>query len=834
MKAVVMAGGEGSRLRPLTSTRPKPLAPVANKPVMHHIVDLLRKHGVTEIVATLHYLADEIENYFGDGSDFGVRMRYVVEDSPLGTAGAVKMAEPYLKDERFFIISGDALTDIDLAAMDAYHVANGSAATIALKRVSNPLEFGVVVTDGRGRITRFLEKPSWGEVFSDTINTGIYILEPGIFDLMEIGRAYDFSQDLFPKMLYDGKPLYGSITTDYWTDIGNLQQYAEANYDALNGHVRIEMPGKQIARNIWIGEGTTVHPEAKIVGPACIGRNVTIEHDAIIEELTTIGDSTIVAPHAKLHRVTCWEDGYIGEHAELTDCTIADRNIIKDRVTVHEGVVMGRGCTIGSSSTINGNVKLWPDKTVASGAIVSMSLIYGVKWPGSLFGSDGVSGLANIEITPEFALKLGQAYGSVLKPGQTVMTSRDTHPAARIINRCVISGLLSVGINVLDLRAYPTPTARYAVRSQGNAGVHTRVSPRDPSNFLIEFINSDGINIDKGVRRKIENLFFREDFRRTAMENVGQLDFPVRLLEAYTNGFIGALGGSSTRRERKLRVVIDYVFGNAALILPRILGKLGVDSIALNAYFDESRETSFSSDRPRHLEQLANVTTSLRADCGILLDHDGESLTLVDEKGQVVENSALLGLLTLLVSRAQPGARIAVPLMAPSALEAVAAENGAEIIRTHSDRREVMSLAAQDEAAISVAFSSYQEVMFPEFQPAFDGLYAAAKTIDLLGRQDHALSALVDSLPKWHMASRRVQSPWERKGQIMRRLIDETNGAPMEMTEGLRVGRDGGWVLVLPSASDPTFDVYAEGATADQAQRYADELSEKITELVQN
>ncbi len=183
MKAVVMAGGEGSRLRPLTSSLPKPLAPVANKPVMHHIVDLLRRHGVTEVVATLHYLADEIENYFGDGSEHGISMAYVVEDTPLGTAGAVKLAEPLLGDERFLIVSGDALTDIDLSELLAFHESRGAAVTIALQRVPNPLEFGVVVTDEHGRITRFLEKPSWGEIFSDTINTGIYVLEPEIFDV---------------------------------------------------------------------------------------------------------------------------------------------------------------------------------------------------------------------------------------------------------------------------------------------------------------------------------------------------------------------------------------------------------------------------------------------------------------------------------------------------------------------------------------------------------------------------------------------------------------------------------------------------------------------------
>ncbi|MEO6991185.1 MAG: mannose-1-phosphate guanyltransferase [Candidatus Baltobacteraceae bacterium] len=830
MKAVVMAGGEGSRLRPLTSERPKPLAPVANKPVMHHIVDLLRRHGFTEIVATLHYLADEIETYFGDGSEFGVKMEYVVEDSPLGTAGAVKLAERLLGGERFLIISGDALTDMDLTALVAYHEERGAAATIALQRVANPLEFGVVVTDENGRITRFLEKPSWGEIFSDTINTGIYVLEPQILDYMERGSAYDFSRHLFPQMLRDDRPIYGFITSEYWTDIGNLQQYQQANYDALRRNVKVDIPGVEVAPGIWHGEGCRIDPGAHVFGPAVIGKNVTIGAGATIAELTALGDSTIVAENAHVHRSILWEDVYVGEEASLNGCTVADRSLIKDRVVVHEGAVIGRGCTVGSGAVVNGNIKIWPDKSVASGSIVSMSLIYGIKWPGSLFGSDGISGLANIEITPEFALKLGQAFGSALKPGQTVFTSRDTHPATRIMNRCIISGLLSVGINVGDLRSYPVPPSRYAVRNAGDAGIHTRISPWDPNAFLIEFLDSSGVNVDKTLERKIENLFFREDFRRTAMETVGSLEFPSRLLEGYIDGFLSALAPKAMEHAH-FRVVIDYAFGNASLILPRIMSNLGVEMIALNAYFDDEQARRFARDRQRHLEQLSGVTLSLQATLGILLDHDGETLALVDDRGRIVEDSRLFALLTLLVARATPGARIAMPVTVPSAIEEIARANGASVIRTKADRRATMALAEKEGAALAFAGGSGYEAIFPEFQPAFDALYAAAKTIELIAAEQRTLSELVDRLPQWHYASRTVACPWERKGQIMRRLLDDASGSDIELTDGIRISRDGGWVLVLPDASDPSFNVYGEGPSDEAARRYVDEAAGRIEEF---
>ena len=210
MKAVVMAGGKGTRLRPLTCDRPKPMVPVVNRPMLEHVIDLLRLHGFCDIIATLYYMPEVIQDYFGGGDRFGVRMHYAIEDTPLGTAGSVKACERYL-DSTFLVISGDALTDIDLSAAVEFHKAKGAIATIVLTHVTSPLEYGVVITDDDGRITRFLEKPSWSEVFSDTVNTGIYVLEPEALRLFGAGQNFDFSKNLFPMILKKGLPLFGYV-----------------------------------------------------------------------------------------------------------------------------------------------------------------------------------------------------------------------------------------------------------------------------------------------------------------------------------------------------------------------------------------------------------------------------------------------------------------------------------------------------------------------------------------------------------------------------------------------------------------------------------------------
>ena len=340
MKAVVMAGGEGTRLRPLTSNRPKPLVPILNKPCMQHTIELLKRAGVTDIVVTLYYLADEIAGYFGDGSELGVNLIYTVEDTPLGTAGSVKKAEEYLKDDTFIIVSGDALTDLDVDKALAYHREKKSVATIVLEHVENPLEFGVVITDDDGRIRRFLEKPSWGEVFSDTVNTGMYILEPSIFAYMKPEKSYDWSQDIFPQILKDDQPMFGYVMGEYWTDVGSLQQYRQAQYEMLGEKTQLPIEGRREGGAIWIGEDTEIDPSAQVVGPVLIGKDCRIGAYAHIgpesgdrRQLSDRGRRDLAAASRRLGQQLRRQ----ARTPLLTGCTVCFRSTIKDDVKVGRG-----------------------------------------------------------------------------------------------------------------------------------------------------------------------------------------------------------------------------------------------------------------------------------------------------------------------------------------------------------------------------------------------------------------------------------------------------------------------------------------------------------------
>ncbi|MGH2368419.1 MAG: sugar phosphate nucleotidyltransferase, partial [Chloroflexota bacterium] len=455
MKAVVMAGGEGSRLRPLTIGRPKPMVPIVNAPVMEHIFGLLRRHGVTEVVVTLQYLARVIQEYFGDGSEFGMKIHYTVEETPLGTAGSVKNAE-HLLDEPFLVISGDALTDFDLTEIVRYHQEKRSMATLTLYRVPSPLEYGVVILDHDGKVVRFLEKPSWGEVFSDTVNTGIYVLDPAIFGYVPRGVLVDWSNDVFPQLLRNADPMFGFVAGGYWCDVGNISEYVRANADMLHGNVDLTLPGRQLPGRVWVAgagkEGdASVDPSARLYGPVFLGKGVEVRANAVIHGPTVIGDYTIVEERATIDRSVIWPNSYVGENTDLHGALIGKQSSLKAGTVIFEGAVVGDNCTVGEGAIIRPNVKLWPNKEVEAGATVSSSIIWSTQARRGIFSRSGVSGLANIEMVPEFAARLGAAYGSMFPKGTMLTANRDLSRPARMIKRAVMAGLVSAGVDVLDI-----------------------------------------------------------------------------------------------------------------------------------------------------------------------------------------------------------------------------------------------------------------------------------------------------------------------------------------------------------------------------------------------
>lgn len=834
MKAVVMAGGEGTRLRPLTSNRPKPLVPILGKPIAQHIVEHLKRAGIEDIVVTLYYLGDEIRNYFGDGSDLGVNLLYSVEESPLGTAGSVKQAEEHLSDGTFVIVSGDALTDLNIEKALAFHREKGAEATLILQHVANPLEFGVVMTEPDGRIQRFLEKPSWGEVFSDTVNTGMYILEPSVFDLMEPGKSFDWSQDIFPKMLAAKRPLFGYVMNEYWCDVGSLDQYRQAQYEMLAGKTGLPISGAMQPGNVYIGAGSDIDPDARIVGPVAIGQNCRIKAGAVIGPDTVLGDNLLVEEEARIERAIVWDGAYVGRGAQISGCTVCNGVMVKDGAKIEEGAVVGDRCHIESGATIRGGVKLWPDKIIEASSHVTDSLIWGAKAHAALFRGLGVPGIANVEITPDFATKLGASFGAFLKKGATVVTSRDSHPASRMVKRALLSGLCSVGVNCIDIQAMPLPLARAAIRfNSAQGGVNLRVDPENPRNMIIEFFDSRGIYLTKNSERKIETIYFREDYGRADMSEVGQITPAPTTVEQYSRLFLSHIREKDIER-RRFRVVVDYAYSGIATVLPEILGRLGCDVIALNAYTDWRRKPQSTADQQEMIRNLADVVRTLKADLGVLFHSNGERLELVDERGETLYGARLLATIASLVAQTRPGARVAVPVTAPSAVEKVLASTSGSVVRTKTDPRFLMTVASIPAEKITFAGDLSGGFVFPDFHPAFDGLFAFARILEMLSWLQRPLSAFAAELPPMFLTRETVRCPWDVKGAVMRALTEEAQALPgqVELLDGIKItDSERQWSLVLPDASDPTFTIHAEGASLVDAEARAKRWAARITEL---
>ena len=808
MRAVLMAGGSGTRLRPLTCDLPKPMVPVLNRPIAEHIINLLKRHNITEVIATLYYLPDVMRDYFQDGSDFGVQMTYAVEEEqPLGTAGCVKnIAE--LLDDTFIVISGDSITDFDLKAAIEFHKSRNSKATIVLYRVPNPVEFGVVITDEQMRIRRFLEKPSTSEIFSDTVNTGTYILEPSVLDYLPENTESDFSKDLFPLLLDKGEPMYGFVADGYWCDVGHLDAYRESHYDALDRKVEIDFAYEERRSGLWVGQNTSIDPTVKIETPALIGSNCRIGPGVNIEAGTVIGDNVSVGAYADLKRPILWNGSIIGDEVHLRACVISRGTRVDRRAHVLEGAVVGSLSTVGEEAQISPSVRVWPSKKIESGAMLNMNLIWGSTAQRNLFGQRGVQGLANIDITPEFAVKLGAAYGSTLKPGSQITVSRDQRSISRMVSRSLIAGLMSVGIHVQNLEATAIPIARLVVPTLAViGGIHVRVHPDRPDYILIEIFDSHGINISKAKEKKIEGAYFKEDLRRSPIPEIGNVNYPSQLLDLYSVGFERHLNVQAIRNSGA-KLVIDYAYAVSGAVLPVLLAKFGCDAVVLNASLNQM---SLSADeREGLLTQLGQVVEALKGNFGVQVSANGEQLILVDESGMPVRGETLTALMVSVMLTAHPRSTVVVPVHTSSAVEQIARRHDGRVIRTKANPAALME-ASQTNPNVVLGGSEEMGFIFPQLHPGFDAMFCIAKLIEMLTIQERSLGQIKSELPRVCHKTYTMRCPWTVKGALMRHLVETHANDDLELIDGVKIvdRHTDSWVLILPDAGEPLVHVFA-------------------------
>ena len=496
MKAIIMAGGEGTRLRPLTCDRPKPMVTLFDRPVMEYIIVLLRKMGIVEIGVTLQYLPQLIIDYFEDGAKFGVKLHYFIENEPLGTAGSVKGAEHFLDDD-FIVISGDAVSNLDLSQAITFHKHHGALATLVLYRVSQPLSYGVVVTDKSGKIERFVEKPTWPHVVSDRVNTGIYICKKEILTHIPPNTFYDFSKNLFAQFLESKTPLYGCELPGYWCDIGDIDAYLTCHTDILSGKAKglspvpLEENSAITQKNaIYIAQGAIIEPGAKI-GP-----------------YTSIQQGATVKSGAKVARSVLYPGVIVEKNCEVKGALLCQGARLQERSSCFEGCVVGSKSVLEADVTLTAGAKVWPQKQIEEESIISQDIIWGNSAQSSLPYGGMLSGVFNSEITGGSALRLASATGLLCKGGQFAAACSHgpsgTALKGILLSGASLSGTASTDCGIISKEAF----SYYLWKTGTDFGIYANLFDNMAT---LTVLNVQGLPLNESQEKQLCALFQKGD-----------------------------------------------------------------------------------------------------------------------------------------------------------------------------------------------------------------------------------------------------------------------------------------------------------------------------------
>ncbi len=822
IKAVIMAGGEGTRLRPLTCNRSKPMVPVINKPVIEHTINLLKRHGIRDIVISLFYLPENVQNYFGDGSEWNVSITYSLEETPLGTAGGVKKAIGDFAGT-VVVLSGDGIIDFDLTEILEFHRRRNSSFTIVLKRVSKPTDYGIVIAGEDGRIERFLEKPSWSEVFSDTANTGLYVMDPAVIrDLVPPDARFDFSLDLFPLLQEKNFPLYGFIADGYWCDVGNLSTYSDVHRDILGGLVKIDFPGKKIAPDIWAGRDFEMHPTAIIRGPVIIGDFVKIKEGAEVTEFSVIGDNCVIEENASIRKSIILHNTIIGPKCELRGAVIGKRCVLEQQVAVYEGSVISDDCRIGAGVDIAAGIRIWPDKYIEEGTQLAEDIVWGQREKKTLFSTDGIVGTFNVKITPEFASKLGSAIGAFLGRDAKITVSRDTTTAARLIMRAFTAGLLSMGVDVYDMEIESVPVNRYTTRFlNADMGAYIQIAPLTELQFIqIRLFDKHGFQIPLGSEKKIETIFFRGDYPRKEAFETGKLFYPSHHVESYIHNTRFYVRNSFPAG-KKWKVIMDCFNGTAAHVFPELLSDYGCETMVLRGQIKEfTSEEETKSDTRNAIESIVQMAR-MNSEIGVIVGPHSSHITVVDEHGQILTDDDIIAILCLYRLNYCGDTVINIPVTSSMTLERLIRSHGGSVVRTSTTLR-----APEGATDLFLGGSS----RYPHLELQYDPMIVFLLVLDFLNHESKPLHMIKASLPKGNIMHASIYCTTDEKAAVMREMSTSSANKNIELIDGIRISEDTAWVLILPDASHPQIHLYGEGETTQER----DAIIEKYTHRIKN
>lgn len=831
MKAIIMAGGEGARLRPMTLKMPKPLAPVLGESVMSHILRLLKKHGINDCAATLMFMPEKITEKYGKSFE-DVSLSYYREEKPLGTAGSVKNAEKFLLDDSreshdncFIVISGDALCDTNLSAAVEFHKASGSDATLIITKSKSPLEFGAVLTE-KNSVVSFIEKPSWGQVFTDKINTGIYILNNDLLKLIPPGKSYDFGKEFFPYLLDNKYKLRGYEDNNFWCDIGDVDAFYYCNKKALAGEIEIvkDSPNYKNIRNGFFMDDRADVWNCDVKADSMILKNVRIKSGG------RIGGALI------------FEGARIGANCEI-ERTVICRNVsVGDNVKIGDGCVVGENCVIGDGAVITGGVKIWADIKIDGGTKVDSNIIFS-SLNKNIFDDDGLRGYIDDNLTPEYCVKIGLACGSATsekdKPGRIgVMYNEfaggnyNSNPETgnggreKIIFNSLLCGISASGAKSYNFGGgFESLAAFTAGHFRLDALLYVdRVTDNNGKTYnKIKIFDKNTLYPSRPFERKFEAALNRDDGKRIPPDDIYESEVFEGVRFVYFSEVLRKNNRKITGFKVGIESGVNNINGTAPHILKKALVELGAQVMDIKS---DGKNFSWKESFPV-----------------IKISEEGLDLSVYDSKTPHIIHDFWHIIAALEKDSIKNGAtEIALPFVSPHALERIAADNGADVYKylfcSFDDNIE------SDKKAKAQIFSQ----MYLK-----DSLFAAVYLCGILHGTGVGINEFMNDVLIFSFRSREIDDGGADKSETLNRLRsvdfipkDEagkycacnlcndsraSKKIDLRSTEGVKLEYRDGLVHVMPKKYGG-FKLFAEAFSNEAAEELLDITSERIKKMI--
>lgn len=763
MKAVIMAGGKGSRLRPLTCDMPKPMARLCGKPIIEYIFDLLLRNGIQEAAVTLGYLSERIAEQYPNGYK-QLKLDFVREDSPLGTAGSVKNAAKG-ETQPLLIISGDAMCDYALEGIMDYHRAIGASATIVAAQVEDPREYGLLQVDHENAVTGFIEKPAWSQAVSNLANTGIYVLNAECLDMIPDNEPFDFAKDLFPQMLAADMPVYCYKATGYWCDVGDIDAFSRCNRDLLEGKIQCNM--RALAGGIF-AKSDLPKGSYSLIPPVYVGDQVEIADGAVIGPFTSVDDGCLVGQDAKLRASMLMENAYVARNAAMTGAILCAGASLKTGAAMFEGAVAGVNAVVGAQSTIKPNVLIWPEKIIEPGTIVNANVKYG-SMERRVFDDSGIQGDAGMELTTELCARLGSAIGSA-KNGKRVGIASDGTNNAKALQFALIAGLMQAGSHVWNFgECFEAQLSFFTSFCSQGIGIFVHGG----ENTAIKVCGEGGLSIPRFLERDIEARMAKGEFNRCAPEHVRDLaDMrSIQMIYRQEVSKMAPYGLSGCR------AVVKSTNERIRVLLQECLSKL---------------------------DCAENEQVVLR------INRFGTRVSAYTPELGTIPFEKLLAICCQHTMRS--GHDVALPYDAPQMLESLAAEYGRKIYR-------YLNSPADESDSEARRLSAKQ-------QWVRDGLFLSVRLLSIMKEEEKSLGMLLDALPDFYLAKKTfaISVP----PSVLAEFLGEENITYDNTREGITMQKEKGRLLIVPSKTGKVLSVLAEANNMEVANELCLSVAEDL------